>query len=181
MAEVLDAKPELRQQFLEQWIDEAGIRTDMLPRRSSPTTCNANYPGTKDMVMKTMAGINLHRAAAEGHAPARRHGVRAAPSSSCAPMPNLYFTRDPFAMIGNGVSINRMYSVTRNRETIYGDYIFKYHPDFAGTPTYYEPQRHLPHRGRRHPQHQRARAGHRHLPAHRARRHRRHRPQRLQR
>ena len=53
-------------------------------------------------------------------------------------MPNLYFTRDPFAMIGNGVSINRMYSVTRNRETIYGDYIFKYHPDFAGTPTYYD-------------------------------------------
>ena len=54
------------------------------------------------------------------------------------PMPNLYFTRDPFAMIGNGVSINRMYSQTRNRETIYGDYIFKYHPDFAGTPTYYD-------------------------------------------
>ena len=40
--------------------------------------------------------------------------------------------------IGNGVSINRMYSVTRNRETIYGDYIFRYHPDFAGTPTYYD-------------------------------------------
>ena len=54
------------------------------------------------------------------------------------PMPNLYFTRDPFNMIGNGVGINRMYSQTRNRETIYGDYIFKYHPDFAGTPTYYD-------------------------------------------
>lgn len=46
------------------------------------------------------------------------------------PMPNLYFTRDPFASIGNGVSLNKMYSVTRNRETIYADYIFKYHPDF---------------------------------------------------
>ena len=45
-----------------------------------------------------------------------------------APMPNLYFTRDPFAMIGNGVSINRMYSETRNRETIYGEYIFTHHP-----------------------------------------------------
>lgn len=40
------------------------------------------------------------------------------------PMPNLYFTRDPFACIGEGVSLNRMYSVTRNRETIYGEYIF---------------------------------------------------------
>ena len=53
------------------------------------------------------------------------------------PMPNLYFTRDPFAMIGNGVSINRMYSQTRNRETIYGDYIFNYHPDFKDVPQYY--------------------------------------------
>ena len=46
------------------------------------------------------------------------------------PMPNLYFTRDPFASIGNGISLNKMYSVTRNRETIYADYIFKYHADF---------------------------------------------------
>lgn len=47
------------------------------------------------------------------------------------PMPNLYFTRDPFATIGHGVSINHMYSETRNRETIYGEYIFNYHPRFA--------------------------------------------------
>ena len=45
-------------------------------------------------------------------------------------MPNLYFTRDNFASIGNGISLNHMYSVTRNRETIYAEYIFKYHPDF---------------------------------------------------
>ena len=44
------------------------------------------------------------------------------------PMPNLYFTRDPFAVVGEGVSLNRMYSETRNRETIYGKYLFKYHP-----------------------------------------------------
>ena len=46
------------------------------------------------------------------------------------PMPNLYFTRDPFASIGNGISLNKMYSTIRNREVIYADYIFKYHPDF---------------------------------------------------
>ena len=32
------------------------------------------------------------------------------------PIPNLYFTRDPFACIGNGVSLNRMYSQTRCRK-----------------------------------------------------------------
>ena len=55
------------------------------------------------------------------------------------PMPNLYFTRDPFATIGNGISLNRMYSVTRCRETIYAEYVFNYHPDFAGkVPKFYD-------------------------------------------
>ena len=48
------------------------------------------------------------------------------------PMPNLYFTRDPFASAGNGVILNKMYSVTRNRETIYAEYIFNYHPEYKG-------------------------------------------------
>ena len=135
MAEVLDAKPELRQQFLDQWIYEAGIRTDMY-HDIITDYINSNYAGTKDMVMKTMAGINLQELPQENtHLLVDMVSDRS--KLVCAPMPNLYFTRDPFAMIGNGVSINRMYSQTRNRETIYGDYIFKYHPDFVGTPEYY--------------------------------------------
>ena len=46
------------------------------------------------------------------------------------PMPNMYFTRDPFFFIGNHISLNKMWSKTRNRETIFGKYIFKYHRDF---------------------------------------------------
>ena len=54
------------------------------------------------------------------------------------PIPNLYFTRAPFAAIGCGASVHRMYSVTRCRETIYGQYFLQYHPDFAGkVPLYY--------------------------------------------
>ncbi|WP_461203606.1 arginine deiminase [Enterococcus sp. N342-3-1-2] len=47
------------------------------------------------------------------------------------PMPNLYFTRDPFATIGNSVSMNRMYAPTRRRETLYGNQIFYHHPMFT--------------------------------------------------
>jgi len=47
------------------------------------------------------------------------------------PMPNLYFTRDPFAAIGNGISLHKMRTLTRNRETLFTKYIFKYHPNFA--------------------------------------------------
>ena len=53
------------------------------------------------------------------------------------PMPNLYFTRDPFAVVGNGVNLNRMFSVTRNRETLYGKYVFKYHPDYKDVSLYF--------------------------------------------
>ena len=135
MAEVLDAKPELRKQFLDQWIYEAGIRTDMY-HDIITDYIESNYPGNKEMVMKTMAGINLQELPQKDtHLLVDMVSDRC--KLVCAPMPNLYFTRDPFAMIGNGVSINRMYSQTRNRETIYGDYIFKYHPDFVGTPEYY--------------------------------------------
>ncbi|MGL4616694.1 MAG: arginine deiminase family protein [Mycoplasmoidaceae bacterium] len=53
------------------------------------------------------------------------------------PMPNLYFTRDPFASIGNGVSINKMKYDTRRRETIFSDFIFSNHPSYKDTPKYY--------------------------------------------
>ncbi|MEQ3362448.1 arginine deiminase [Raoultibacter massiliensis] len=135
MAEVLDQKPELREQFLKQFIEEAGIRTDRY-QKIIFDYLNDNYKDNKDLVMKTMEGINL----TELHTDKSNSLVDLVSEASkmvVAPMPNLYFTRDPFAMIGNGVSINRMYSVTRNRETIYGEYIFKYHPDFEGTPEYY--------------------------------------------
>lgn len=46
------------------------------------------------------------------------------------PMPNLYFTRDPFATIGSGVSLNHMRTVTRCRETLFAKYIFNHHPMF---------------------------------------------------
>lgn len=47
------------------------------------------------------------------------------------PMPNLYFTRDPAASIGNGLSINRMRQPARRRESLFMEYIINHHPRFA--------------------------------------------------
>lgn len=46
------------------------------------------------------------------------------------PMPNLYFTRDPAASIGNGLTINKMHWPARRRESLFMEYIIKYHPRF---------------------------------------------------
>lgn len=55
------------------------------------------------------------------------------------PMPNLYFTRDPAAAIGNGVSVNKMHWPARRRESLFMEYILNYHPRFrdAHVPMWY--------------------------------------------
>ena len=135
MAEVLDANPALREQFLKQFIEEAGIRTERY-QKIIFDYLNDNYESNIDLVLKCMEGVNL----TELHTDKSNSLVDLVSEASkmvVAPMPNLYFTRDPFAMIGNGVSINRMYSVTRNRETIFAEYIFTHHPEFKDVPQYY--------------------------------------------
>lgn len=56
------------------------------------------------------------------------------------PMPNLYFTRDPFACVGDKVTIHRMNTHTRNRETLFAKYIFNYHPKYEKIAHLYERQ-----------------------------------------
>lgn len=56
------------------------------------------------------------------------------------PMPNLYFTRDPAATIGNGLTINRMHWPARRRESLFMKYVIDHHPRFAGpnVPVWYD-------------------------------------------
>ncbi|TPR54657.1 arginine deiminase [Metamycoplasma neophronis] len=60
------------------------------------------------------------------------------------PMPNLYFTRDPFASVGNGVTIHYMKYKVRQRETLFAKFIFSNHPKLVNTPRYYDPSMKLP-------------------------------------
>jgi len=50
------------------------------------------------------------------------------------PMPNLYFTRDPFFMVDGGVCISSMANAVRARETLFGQYLFTHHPLYKNTP-----------------------------------------------
>ena len=50
------------------------------------------------------------------------------------PMPNLYFTRDPFFTVDGGVCISSMANAVRARETLFGQYLFTEHPRYRATP-----------------------------------------------
>jgi arginine deiminase len=128
MAEVLDLNDGIRDEFIKQWINEAGISTELYKKKIYDYMMQFK-DDSKALVLKSMEGIVLKEL---NYTKSGSLVDLMSDSSKLVidPMPNLYFTRDPFACIGNGVSLNRMYSVTRNRETIYGEYIFKYHPDF---------------------------------------------------
>lgn len=119
----------VREQFLKQFIRESGIYSEKYQELLYDFF--SRYDDPKELVLKTMQGVDRDELVdkTDGHKTLSEHLSRQS-AFICNPMPNLYFTRDAFACIGNGVSINRMRYLTRRRETIYGEYIFMYHPEF---------------------------------------------------
>lgn len=47
------------------------------------------------------------------------------------PMPNLYFTRDQGACVGNGMGVHHMSTTARRRESLLLQYMFKHNKEFA--------------------------------------------------
>ena len=133
MKEVLDLSNDIRNEFINQFVKEANIHSATL--KEVTIEYLESIKDNKALILKTIAGIK------KTDIPS--YSVRTLTDHVedylfiADPMPNLYFQRDPFASIGNGVSLNKMYSVTRSRETIFGEYIFRYHPEYKKTPLYY--------------------------------------------
>lgn len=138
MTEVLDKYPEIKEKFIRQFVYEAGIKTPKY--KNAVIKYLMDFNNNKELVLKTMEGINVSELSAMERD--MEHSlvdlVTEESKFLADPMPNLVFTRDPFASIGNGISLNKMYSVTRCRETIYAEYIFTYHPEYKDTVKYYD-------------------------------------------
>lgn len=85
-----------------------------------------------DMVRKIMAGVRKSEVAVHSSGNKQLHELLAnSYPFYLDPMPNLYFTRDPAATIGNGLTINRMHWPARRRESLFMEYIIRHHPRFA--------------------------------------------------
>ena len=134
VVEALDTDEGLKDQFIKQFIKEANINSVTLSEIVYDYL--KGFEDTRSMVLKTIAGIK--KTELPDFKIRTLRDIIDDKHFATDPMPNLYFERDPFASIGNGVALNSMYSVTRSRETIYGEYIFRYHPEYKNTKLFYK-------------------------------------------
>ena len=127
MAETIE-NDEIKEKFINEFIEEANVSSNA--RKIALKKYLLSFKSNKEMVDKMIAGVRKEEIEVIGKN-SLADFVKSDYLFISDPMPNLYFTRDPFATIGTGISLNHMRTVTRNRETIFADYIFKYHKDFG--------------------------------------------------
>jgi len=121
-------KSEIKKAFVTEFLAEAGIQGDI--KRRMLEEYLLDFGSTRDMVDKMIEGI------AKEDLPDYKRVTLADKIDSnypflVDPMPNLYFTRDPFASVGTGITLNHMRTVTRCRETLFSKYIFAHHDRFS--------------------------------------------------
>lgn len=120
-------QPKIKELFIRDFIREADIHGHD-KEQAVKEYFNA-FKSDKEMVDKMMAGLRKEELNFTGGRTLADRLTTDYPFI-IDPMPNLYFTRDPFATIGSGVSLNHMRTVTRCRETLFAKYIFNHHPLF---------------------------------------------------
>jgi arginine deiminase len=141
MAEALHAD-ELRNEFIDQLLNES--RRNLNGSREAVEEYLLSF-STEAMIRKSMSGmlkseiepekkVHLHELMDDYY------------PFFLDPMPNLYFTRDPAAVIGNGISLNKMCEGARKRESLFMDFIMKHHPSFSGfdIPHWYDRDEYYP-------------------------------------
>ncbi|HBN06362.1 MAG TPA: arginine deiminase [Bacteroidales bacterium] len=126
---------EVKLKLINEYIEEAGIKEDR--ETGILKEYFLSFCSDKEMVFKMMEGIRKSEIS-DYRGPGLADFLSNQYPFIIDPMPNLYFTRDPFAAVGNGVSIHRMLTATRNRETLFGKYIFNYNPIYKGTKLFYD-------------------------------------------
>ncbi len=127
---------EVREDLIRQFLDESGVTDhrsrelleDYLERMDDRKMVDAMMAGVRKAQLRGSGGkLGDYLTNLEDDYP-----------FAVDPMPNLYFTRDPFATIGTGVSIHKMHTPTRNRETLFGKFIFEHHPEYRNAPRWYD-------------------------------------------
>lgn len=140
LAQALDANPRFRRQFTDDYIRESGLAGTCVI--AAVREVLDGIGDTREFVRKVICGIRRDELDVPKHGTMELADLvnvvqSGNPDLMVDPMPNLYFTRDDFTIVGHGVNLNSMNSVTRRRETLLGHYVFTYHPDYRKVPFWY--------------------------------------------
>lgn len=139
VAEAFDADPAARSEFMDHFMEECNVKNVSLKKavREKLDSIADNY----EFVLTAMGGLRY----GELDLPSTIGSLSMIDSEGVHPddlvlypLPSSYFTRDPLAVVGHGSLLNRMYWPQRNREVIFYETIFRHHPDYAGTPLWYD-------------------------------------------
>lgn len=124
LCDVLENDLSLRESFLRDFLDRSTIQTDC----------------TEEEVKTYFAQLSTHRMVTKMIEGVRKCDVML-DKEECLlheekypfcldPIPNLLFQRDPCTIIGKHIVLHHMNKSTRQRETIFSEYVFRYHARF---------------------------------------------------
>ncbi len=121
------ADPAIQIQFVNDFLNLSKINSKGL--RLAMTQFLLEMP-PEEMIRKVIAGIKREEVATKD-ATSLMDLVKDDYPFVSDPMPNLYFTRDPGACVGEGINIHHMHTDARRRESLILRYIYRYSRDFA--------------------------------------------------
>lgn len=121
------ANPQVKEKFIKEIMDESNLFSQA---DKDAIFDYLNGMEAKRMIEKVIAGVT------KDEVPTFKSGSFADYISISYPfymdpMPNLYFTRDPGACIGDGINIHHMHTDARRRESLLLKYMYLHNRDFA--------------------------------------------------
>ena len=135
------ADQDVKEEFVDRMVAESGYAAGLIHDVLKEYLLAMN---TQDMVNKIFEGV-LREEIDLPHMTLQQAAEDTEWPFVMDPMPNAYFTRDPQASIGDGLSINRMTFPARQRESLITEYIIKHHPRFAGQVNVWRDRNHETH------------------------------------
>ena len=121
----------VRNQFVKEFIGESNIYSEAVKEALEEYLMNMTV---REMVEKCIAGVKKNEIDVKTNSLAEY--IASGYPYYMDPMPNLYFTRDPGACVGNGLNIHHMNTTARRREPLLLKYMYMYNKDFAPEGTY---------------------------------------------
>ncbi|NLD18666.1 MAG: arginine deiminase [Clostridiales bacterium] len=116
----------VRREFIRKFVDESNIYSQAVREALEEYLSQMTV---KDMVEKVISGVKKSELNVKSNSLADY--IASGYPYYTDPMPNLYFTRDQGACVGDGMTVHHMSTAARRREVLLLQYMFKYNKDFA--------------------------------------------------